>query len=74
MENIKNVVPSYYTLEEGALSLIAESERSFTEMMKEIGISELHSFEESGVILEAVNVKETIDKGALWLVKELDSN
>lgn len=66
MENIKNVVPSYYTLEEGALSLIAESERSFTEMMKEIGISELHSFEESGVILEAFNIKETINKVIKW--------
>ena len=66
MENIKNVVPSYYTLEEGALSLIAESERSFTEMMKEIGISELHSFEESGVVLEAGAVKATIDKVIKW--------
>lgn len=66
MENIKNVVPSYYTLEEGALYLIAESERSFTEMMKEIGISELHSFEESGVVLEAVNVKETINRVIKW--------
>lgn len=66
MENIKNVVPSYYTIEEGALSLIAESERSFTEMMKEIGISELHSFEESGVILEADNVDSTIDRIIEW--------
>lgn len=70
---IKNVVPSYFTIEEGALSLIAESELAFTEMMKEIGISELHSFEESGVVLEAVNIKATIDKIINWFKEAFES-
>ena len=72
MENIKNVVPSYFTIEEGALSLIAESERTFTEMMKEVGISELHSFEETGLIHEASNVRETINKIVTWFEDQWD--
>lgn len=73
MENIKIVVPSYYTIEEGALSLIAESERTFTEMMKEVGIAELHSFEESGVVLEAVNVKQTINNIIAWFKETFET-
>lgn len=72
MENIKNVVPSYFTIEEGALSLIAESERTFTEMMKEVGISELHSFEETGLIHEAYNVRQTINKIITWFEDQWD--
>ena len=64
------LIPSYATIEEGAFSLIAESERSFTEMMKDIGISELHSFEESGIVMEAVNVKETIGKIVKWFEEQ----
>lgn len=70
---IKNVVPSYFSIEEGALSLIAESELAFTEMMKEIGISELHSFEESGIVMEAANVKETINKIINWFKEAFES-
>ena len=52
---IRDIVPSYATIDEGALLLIEESNKTFNGILQSVGIAELQSFEESGdvVVYEA---------------------
>ena len=59
---------------EAALMAVAESERVYNNAMKEIGIAELHYFEENGqeMIYEAVDVHGALEKIKKFFVKLID--
>lgn len=63
-------VPSYAAPHEVGLYLAVETERSFNEMMQSIGIEELHSFEENGVVvLEADAAEASKEKKANKIIQ-----
>lgn len=73
---IRDIVPSYATIDEGALLLIEESNKTFNGILQSVGIAELQSFEESGdvVVYEAggEKIKTIINKIVEWLKKTFE--
>lgn len=70
MEMIKasHIIPDYASIEESALYVIEHMESNFTEMMQQIGIEELHSVEETGLVLESEDESEKkVNKIIEWL-------
>lgn len=70
MEMIKasHIIPDYASIEESALYVIEHMESNFTEMMQQIGIEELQSVEESGLVLESEDESEKkVNKIIEWL-------
>ena len=66
-------VPSYASPFEAGLFLAVETERSFAEMMQNIGIKELHSFEENGTaIFEMKHVGADKEKKTNAFIKWLN--
>lgn len=67
-------VPSYASPFEAGMYLAVETERSFAEMMQNIGIEELHSFEENGaVVLEADAAEASKEKKANVIIQWLSA-
>ena len=59
-----NTFPDFLDPSEYGLYVAYEAEQSYNEMMHNIGISELHSFEENGIaVLEANGVPASVERG-----------
>ena len=59
-----NTFPDFLDPSEYGLYVAYEAEQSYNEMMHNIGISELHSFEEHGIaVLEANGVPASVERG-----------